>query len=99
MEAPSLPRAGAAIDRLHGSGCRFTGFAMADQPDPARNRWLALMAIRIVGALGAVFGVVLIGRGEGLSVRLLGFAIVIAALAMAASLSGHLARRWRSPRP
>lgn len=69
---------------------------MAD--DPARTRWLLLSLVRLTGALAAVLGVVLIGRAEGAGHRLLGAAIVVAAVMMAASVSGHLARRWRSPR-
>jgi hypothetical protein len=64
--------------------------------DPARRRWLALIAVRLAGALAATLGVVLIGRAEDWGPRVLGVAIVIAAIAMSASVTGHLARRWRS---
>lgn len=66
--------------------------------DPARSRWLTLSAVRIAGALAAVLGVLLVGRAESWGPRLLGAAIVVAALAMTGSVSSHLARRWRSPR-
>lgn len=65
--------------------------------DPARNRWLAIVATRLVGTAGAVFGVVLLGRAETLGPKVLGFAIVLAALAMMAIVPRSLARKWRTP--
>lgn len=64
--------------------------------DPARTRWLALSAVRIAGAMGAVLGIVLIGRAQGWGERGLGLAIVVAALWMAATVPLALAHRWRS---
>lgn len=64
----------------------------------ARSRWMALVAVRIVGAGGAVMGLVLIGRSPTLGPRLLGAAIVLSAIAMSASVTRSLARRWRTPR-
>lgn len=65
--------------------------------DPAKARWLAINAARLVGATGAVFGVVLIGRAETIGPKLLGVAIVLAALAVMAVVPASLARKWRSP--
>ena len=65
--------------------------------DPARNKWLAIVVARLAGAAGAVFGVVLLGRAETLGPKLLGFAIVLAALAMMAIVPASLARKWRTP--
>ncbi len=65
--------------------------------DPARNRWLAIVVARLAGAVGAVFGVVLLGRAETLGPKLLGLAIVLAALAVMAIVPASLARKWRSP--
>lgn len=64
--------------------------------DPALPRWLTVTAVRIAGALAAVFGVVLIGRAEDWGTRVLGVAIVLAALWFAATVPLALARRWRS---
>ena len=68
-----------------------------DMTDPARNRWLAIVLVRVVGSLGAVFGVVLLGRAQSLGQELLGLAIVLAALAMIATVPRSLARKWRTP--
>ena len=64
--------------------------------DPALFRWLAVTAVRIAGAMAAVFGVVLIGRAGDWGTRALGVAIVLAALWFAATVPLALARRWRS---
>jgi drug/metabolite transporter (DMT)-like permease len=67
--------------------------------DPATARWAMLSAVRVAGALAATLGVILVARAEGWPPRILGVAIVLAALAMTGSVTGHLARRWRSPQP
>ncbi len=63
----------------------------------ARNRYFAMTAARIAGAIGAVFGVVLLGRADDMAGKLLGVAIVLAALYMIATVPRALARRWRTP--
>lgn len=65
--------------------------------DPAQNKWLAIVAARLAGAAGAVFGVVLLARAETLGPKVLGVAIVLAALAMMAIVPASLARKWRTP--
>jgi hypothetical protein len=65
--------------------------------DPAFRRWGAIMAVRLVATAGAVFGVVLLGRATALGPRLLGLAIVVAALWVIATVPRALAHRWRSP--
>ena len=64
--------------------------------DLARRRWLILTLTRIAGSAGAVFALVLIGRAHTLGPKLLGVAIVMAALLMIAIVPRSLARRWRS---
>lgn len=63
----------------------------------ARRRWLTLALIRLAGTAGAVFALVLIGRAHTLPPKLLGIAIVLAALLMIAIVPRELARRWRTP--
>ena len=46
--------------------------------------------------MAAVFGVVLIGRAEDWGTRVLGVAVVLAALWFAATVPLALARKWRS---
>ncbi len=62
----------------------------------ARNRWFAIVAIRIVTAIGAVFGVVLLARATDTPLRLLAIAIVLSALYAMAILPRALAQKWRS---
>ncbi|MDB5695345.1 MAG: hypothetical protein JWN21_888 [Sphingomonas bacterium] len=63
----------------------------------ARRRWFAIVVSRLAGTAGAVFGLLLAGRAEALIPKLLGIAIVLAALLMIATLPRALARRWRTP--
>ena len=63
----------------------------------ARNRWLLIVAARLGGVVGAVFGLVLIGRAVALEQKLLGMAIVLSALVVIAVVPRGLARRWRTP--
>lgn len=65
--------------------------------DPAMPRWLAIVATRLAGAAGAVFGVILLARADTLAPKLLGAAIVASALMMMATVPRALAHRWRTP--
>ena len=62
----------------------------------ARNRWLVLVAIRIVTATGAVFGVILLARAPDTAMRVLGVAIVLSALYAMAVVPRGLVAKWRS---
>ncbi len=64
--------------------------------DPARNRWLLLVGVRIATAIGAVFGVVLIARAVDTLPKLLGVGIVLSALYAMAVVPRGLAAKWRS---
>lgn len=64
--------------------------------DPARLRWLTMVATRLLGTAGAVFGLVLTGRAHTLGPQLLGAAIVVSAVLMIAIVPRALAHRWRS---
>ena len=66
--------------------------------DPALPRWLAMTAIRLAGAFGAVLGVVLLARAQTWGPRALGLAIVLAALWVTATVPLALAHRWRTPK-
>ena len=70
---------------------------MADPDNLARNRYLAIVASRLVAAAGAVFGLVMLSRGIGLEQKILGTAIVISAMIVMAVVPVALARRWRTP--
>lgn len=63
----------------------------------ARRRWLVLVGSRIAGVAGAMLGLVLAARATTLGPKLLGVAIVLAALAVIVIVPASLAHRWRSP--
>lgn len=65
--------------------------------DPARNRWLVIVLVRLAGSIGAVFGVVLLGRAADMPTKVLGIAIVLAALYLIATVPRALALKWRTP--
>lgn len=71
---------------------------MTQPRDPAMPRYYLMVLARIVPVTGALFGLVLLGRAVTLGDRALGLAIVVAALAVMATLPRSLARRWRTPR-
>ncbi|MBR0552264.1 hypothetical protein [Stakelama marina] len=70
---------------------------MTEEHKQARNRYFAMTATRIAGSVGAVFGVVLLARAQDTVTRVLGVAIVLAALYMIATVPRALARKWRTP--
>lgn len=63
----------------------------------AKRRYFTMMSVELLGVAGAVFGLVLAGRSLTMGPRLLGAAIVLAALAMIATVPRQMARRWRTP--
>lgn len=65
--------------------------------DPARNRWLAIMAVWLGSALGAMLGVALLTRADDWPTKALGIAIVLAAMWTMLIVPKALARRWRTP--
>ncbi len=65
--------------------------------DPARSRWFVLVLVRLVTALAAVLGIVLLARADGVASKIVGGALVLIALWSMAVLPQALARRWRSP--
>ena len=70
---------------------------MTDPDTMARNRYFMMVAARIAGAAGAVFGVVLLGRAHSLWPQALGIAIVVSSMTMMALVPRALAERWRTP--
>ena len=62
----------------------------------ARKRWLALVAIRIATAMGAVFGLIVLARAPDTAMRVLGAAIVLSALYAMAVVPRGLTAKWRS---
>jgi uncharacterized membrane protein YoaK (UPF0700 family) len=65
--------------------------------DPARNRWLIMVLVRILASAGAVLGLMLLTRATEWAPKLLGVAIVLSALYIMAVVPRALAHRWRTP--
>jgi predicted membrane-bound spermidine synthase len=63
----------------------------------ARNRWLAIVAVRLAATAGAVLGLLLLARAEDTGTRVLGISIVLAGLYLMAVVPRALAHRWRTP--
>lgn len=70
---------------------------MTPPRDPAVGRYYLMTLARIVPVGGALFGLIIMGRATQLPQQLLGFAIVLAAMWVMATLPRALARRWRTP--
>lgn len=66
-------------------------------PDRARARWAMIVGVRIVAAIGAVAGVVLLARATTLPPRLIGIAWTLASLWVMGVVPAALAHRWRTP--
>ena len=69
---------------------------MSDESRAAR-RYFAMTLVRIAGAAGAVFGLILIGRAHETLPKAIGMLIVLSAVLMIAIVPRALAHRWRSP--
>lgn len=65
--------------------------------DPARNRYFAMIGVQLLAVIGAVFGLVLVGRATEWVQTVLGGAILLAGLYVMAVVPRAMARRWRSP--
>lgn len=63
----------------------------------AKQRYFTIVAARLAGVAGAVFGLVLIGRAPDTLTKVIGIALMMSALVMIAVVPRSLARRWRTP--
>ncbi|MFZ5749336.1 MAG: hypothetical protein ACOY45_16965 [Pseudomonadota bacterium] len=70
---------------------------MTDAEKLARGRYFAMTGLRIVAALGATLGLLLIGRADATAPKVLGGAIILSSLYFMAVVPAALARRWRTP--
>lgn len=66
--------------------------------DPAMARFFVIHALRIIGVLMVLAGLVIVERGFGLPPAL-GYGLLGGGLVAVLALPTVLARRWRSPRP
>jgi len=62
----------------------------------ARNRWFAIVGVRLAATAGAVLGLVLVARAEDWPTKAIGVALVLASLYLMAVIPLALAHRWRS---
>jgi len=63
----------------------------------SRNRYLLITAARMIGAAGAVFGIILTARFEQWPLKVLGGAILLSAIYMSWAVPAALAHRWATP--
>lgn len=70
---------------------------MSDPDTIARNRYFLMVGTRLLGVAGALFGLILIARGDTTEPKVVGTALVISALLLIAIVPRTLARRWRTP--
>ena len=66
--------------------------------DPAMGRFFAIHALRIIGVLMVLAGLVIVERGFGLP-QVVGYGLLAGGLVAVLALPTVLARRCRSPRP
>ena len=71
---------------------------MSQDPDPARQRYLVLMALRLIGTLVAVIGAAMVSGRIGHAPQL-GAVMLVMGAASALVLPVMLARKWKSQRP
>ena len=69
----------------------------SDDEERARNRYFTLVGVHLAATAGAVFGLVIVGRAAAFETRLLGAAILLAAVYVMAVVPRSLVRRWRTP--
>jgi hypothetical protein len=70
---------------------------MTDPDTTARNRYFALVGVRLAGVAGALLGLILISRAQAIMPKAIGTALVLSALLLIAIVPPALARKWRSP--
>ena len=65
-------------------------------PDPARNRFIAIQAMRWIGTAMALVGLLVINRRIDLPIEA-GYVLFVIGLLDALVMPTLLARRWKSP--
>ena len=72
---------------------------MSLPPDEAlaRRRYYMMTGVHLIATAGAIFGLVIAGRGNSWSTTLLGGAIIVSALWVMAVVPRAMARKWRTP--
>lgn len=70
---------------------------MSPEDALARRRYYSMVGVNLIATAGAIFGLVIAGRGNDWYTTLLGGAIIISALWVMAVVPRAMARRWRTP--
>lgn len=63
----------------------------------ARRRYYMMTGVHLIATAGAIFGLVIAGRGNDWYTTVLGGAIIVSALWVMAVVPRAMARKWRSP--
>ena len=64
-------------------------------PDPARNRWMVIQAMRWIGLALVLFGLLIVNRKVDLP-EVAGYVLVVIGLFDALFMPTILSRRWKS---
>lgn len=70
---------------------------MSPEDALARRRYYSMTGVHLLATAGAVFGLVIAGRGNDWYTTVLGGAIIVSALWVMAVVPRAMARKWRSP--
>lgn len=70
---------------------------MNNQPDPARNRYIAISLMRLTGAILAVFGLVAIAGKVPAVPPFIGYVLLVMGLVDFLIVPRWLAIKWKSP--
>ena len=63
----------------------------------ARRRYYYMAGVNLIATAGAIFGLVIAGRGTTTYTTVLGGAIIVSALYVMAVVPRAMARKWRTP--
>jgi uncharacterized membrane protein YhaH (DUF805 family) len=70
---------------------------MSPEEALARRRYYYMTGVNLIATAGAIFGLVIAGRGNNWYASALGGAIIVSALYVMAVVPRAMARRWRTP--
>lgn len=99
LDRPGAPSDEFAVDAVAVSDVSAYLGQMPASRHNSRTRWLVINGVRFLAIAGALLGVALIAKAHTTAPKVLGAALVLAALYFMATVTGALARRWRSPVP
>jgi hypothetical protein len=70
---------------------------MTEEDRVARNRYFLIVGANMAATVGAVLGLLIVGRSATTGYTVFGCAVILGSLYMMAVVPRWLARRWRTP--